>query len=179
MRSLPISVALLALVASGARADDRSARHLERLDVQSPAFAAGGDIPREYTCDGLDRAPPLVWSHAPRDTRSVAILVEDLDAPQGTLTLWLVTGIAPQIHSLAVGGLLPDGALVAEDDLGKAGWFGPCPSSGTHHYAFHVYALDTALDRAMSRADFERFIDVHALASGDLVAVYRRYAHGQ
>jgi Raf kinase inhibitor-like YbhB/YbcL family protein len=174
------TLALTMLAVNSARADDH---HDDRtlvahIDVRSPAFSAGGEIPRVYTCDGAEQSPPLGWSRVPRDTRSIAILVEDLDTPNGPTMQWLVTGLPPDARSVPADRGLPDNAFAAEHSEGEVGWLGPCPASGIHHYAFHIYALDVPLSRAMSRADFQSVIDRHAIASGLLIGVYRRDSRG-
>ena len=131
------------------------------LTVTSSAFQANQAIPSEYTCDGGAKTPPLSWSGVPSDAKSVAILVEDPDAPKGTFTHWIVTNIPPSQTSLANG---------AEGTRYTA----PCPPSGTHHYHFRVYALDKTLAHPASRADFMKQIKGHVLAQGDLVGTYSK-----
>lgn len=143
------------------------------LNVTSNAFAANQTIPVEYTCDGSETSPPLSWSNVPKGTKSVAILVEDPDAPSGTFTHWLVTGIPPTTTALPAGAL-PAGASVATNDTGKAGYAGPCPPSGRHHYHFKVYALDTTLPKPRTKAEFLSAIKGHVLDQGELVATYQR-----
>jgi Raf kinase inhibitor-like YbhB/YbcL family protein len=176
---MSMSLAVVAVAGASARADepargDRAATRVAPIDVRSPAFSNGGEIPRTYTCDGAELHPPLAWSQVPRDTRSIAILVEDLEGPNGPTMNWLVTGISPQARQLPADAELPTGAFPAIDSEGSTGWLGPCPESGRHHFAFHVYALDIPLSRAMSRADFQSVIDHHAIATGEIVGVYER-----
>jgi hypothetical protein len=83
-----------------------------RLTVTSSAFPNGEAIPPEYTCDGTQKPPPLAWSSVPPRARSIAIFVDDLDAPRGTFTHWLVSGIPPTTTSLSAGAL-PRGAVAA------------------------------------------------------------------
>ena len=143
------------------------------LDVTSTAFEADGPIPSKYTCDGYGVSPPLEWSDVPDNTESIAILVDDPDA-SGFLH-WLVTDLPPQIRHLEEGGVLPREAWVGESDAGTASYYGPCPAHGRHHYRFHVYALDTKIDRRPeSRDDFLRAIEGHVIDEGELVAAYER-----
>ena len=127
-------------------------------------------------------SPPLAWSTPPKQTETIAILVDDPDAPYRIFTHWLVTDIPPSLTSLDEGAAMPRDSSVTENDAGNASYYGPCPPSGTHHYHFHVYALDTALGRQENREDFLSAIDGHVLAEGELVApVYeraRRRDHG-
>jgi Raf kinase inhibitor-like YbhB/YbcL family protein len=145
------------------------------LDVSSPAFERDGTIPTKYTCDGYGVSPPLEWSSVPAHTKSVAILVDDPDAADQPFLHWLVTDLPPTIRRLEEGGALPREARVGESDAGTASYYGPCPSRGRHHYRFHVYALDTTLDRRpANREDFLRAIEGHVLDEGELVGEYQR-----
>lgn len=166
------SLTLLLLVAAPAVAHADQPKG--SLEVTSTAFTANGDIPMQYTCDGNDSPPPLMWSDVPAGTKSVAIVVEDPDAPKGTFTHWIVTGIAPDIHTLAAGTMPPQGSAVAlKNDKGKVGYSGPCPASGKHHYVFKVYALDAAV-AAPTKAALERAMQGHILAEGELVGMYEK-----
>jgi Raf kinase inhibitor-like YbhB/YbcL family protein len=144
------------------------------LTVTSSAFKANEAIPSEYTCDGAEKSPPLSWSNVPAGAKSIAILVDDPDAPMGTFTHWIVTNIPPSETSLSAAGSLPQGATSAKNDKGASGYAGPCPPSGKHHYHFHVYALDTTIAKPSGRAAFLKAIDGHVLADGELVATYER-----
>jgi len=147
-----------------------------KLTVTSTAFSAHQPIPPEYTCDGAQASPPLAWSAVPDKTRSVAILVEDPDAPGGAFTHWLVTGLAPEIQQLTVGAALPAGAAVAKNGKGETGYVGPCPPDGQHRYHFHVYALETTIPAPGSKDDFLASIKGHVLAQGELIATYKKVA---
>ncbi|NVB84318.1 MAG: YbhB/YbcL family Raf kinase inhibitor-like protein [Kofleriaceae bacterium] len=145
------------------------------LEVTSPAFQPDGSIPSKYTCDGDGISPPLNWSHVPDRTRSVAILVDDPDAPNGPFTHWLVTDIPPDVDHLFEGGAVPHEAFVAESDAGTASYYGPCPVGGKHRYRFHVYALDMPFARRPdNREDFLSTIEGHVLDEGELIAQYKR-----
>jgi Raf kinase inhibitor-like YbhB/YbcL family protein len=146
------------------------------LTVTSSAFSANGAIPTEYTCDGSETSPPLAWSGVPSGARSVAILVEDPDAPKGTFMHWLVTDIPSATTSLDKGASLPDGAMAAKNDKGNTGYAGPCPPTGQHHYHFRVYALDKTLGKITTRAGFQSAIKGHVLAQGELVGTYQKQA---
>jgi Raf kinase inhibitor-like YbhB/YbcL family protein len=144
------------------------------LTVTSTSFKANEAIPSEYTCDGSQKSPQLSWSGVPSDAQSVAILVDDPDAPKGTFTHWIVTNIPPSESMLSENGALPQGAVAAKNDKGATGYAGPCPPSGTHHYHFRVYALDKTLAQPASRAAFEKAIKGHVLAQGELVGTYTK-----
>ncbi len=146
------------------------------LKVTSSAFSGNQAIPVEYTCDGAQKSPPLAWSNVPKQTRALAILAEDPDAPTGAFTHWLVTGIPPTTAALPAGGTLPEGAMAARNGKGDTGYTGPCPASGRHRYFFHVYALDTTVPAPGSKDDFLASIDNHILAQGQLIGVYQKPA---
>jgi Raf kinase inhibitor-like YbhB/YbcL family protein len=147
-----------------------------QLEVTSSAFRANEPIPSEYTCDGSSATPPLTWSQVPKDTKSVAIFVEDIDAPRGAFTHWLITGISPLTTQLASGGGLPAGAVAAKNSKGEAGYTAPCPPSGKHRYYFHVFALDTNIGAPATKLDFLTAIKGHVLADGQLMGTYQKPA---
>jgi Raf kinase inhibitor-like YbhB/YbcL family protein len=145
-----------------------------RLDVTSTAFDDNREIPGDVTCDGAGLSPPLAWSKVPAATKSIAILVDDPDAPKGAFTNWLVTNIPPTTTSLDEG-VLPAGASVSLNDHGDPGFAPLCPLVGAHHFQFRVYALDTVLPDRLTRHDFIMAITDHILATGQLVGTYQRH----
>src|SRR5256885_16856470 len=102
-------------------------RAIAPLTITSSAFKANETIPSEYTCDGAEKSPPLAWSNVPASAKSIAILVDDPDAPKGTFTHWIVTNIPPSETSLSAAGSLPQGATAGKNAKGAAGTRGPCP----------------------------------------------------
>jgi len=144
------------------------------LEVTSTAFKNNGAIPADYTCEGTGTAPPLTWSRVPAAAKSIAILVDDPDAPNGTFTHWLVTGIPPTTTSLATGGSLPAGAMASKNGKGETGYTAPCPPTGRHRYRFDVFALDIATPHAQTRADFLAEINGHIVAKGELTGTYQK-----
>ena len=183
MRIPVLSLLLLAVVPGSVLADIGSpprtalpARAKRSLTVTSSAFRANEVIPPEYTCDGTHVAPPLSWSAVPKGARSVAIFVEDPDATAGAFTHWLITGIPPTTRSIPVGGALPEGAVAGKNGKGDAGYTGPCPPSGRHHYHFHVYALEMTIPAPGSKSEFLAAIEGHILADGELIGTYRKVA---
>ena len=123
------------------------------LALQSPAFSAGGDIPVLHTCDGRDVSPPLAWHGVPAAARSLALVVDDPDAPdpaapQTTWVHWVLYDIPPQATGLGQGvasNELPAGTRQGRNDWGRTGYGGPCPPTGRHRYFHKLYALDTVL----------------------------------
>jgi Raf kinase inhibitor-like YbhB/YbcL family protein len=114
--------------------------------LTSPAFADNTPIPTEYSCKGRNVPPPLRWENVPAGTQSLALVVDDPDAPAGLYVHWVVTGI-PSTTTEIGEGALPGGASVSPNSSGKAEYFGPCPPAGTgvHHYRFQLYALSKPL----------------------------------
>lgn len=107
--------------------------------LTTSAFAAGGEIPARYTCDGQDVSPPLAWAGAPAGTAAFALIVDDPDA--GGFVHWVVAPIPAVATSLPEG--VPPGGPPPQgrNGFGRIGWGGPCPPAGTHHYVFQLVAL--------------------------------------
>jgi len=150
------------------------------MELKSPAFAQGAPIPPEHTCDGKDVSPPLSFTGTVPGTRSLALIVDDPDAPMGTWVHWVAWNIPAGAQSLP--GNLPkkdtlqDGIRQGFNDFHRAGYGGPCPPSGTHRYFFRLYALDTTLDlpATTTRKDLDRAIRGHVLAQAELLGTYSR-----
>ena len=147
---------------------------LMAFTLRSSAFEDGEMIPRQFTCDGNDFAPPLAWSDAPEGTRSFALVMEDPDAPHGTFTHWLLYDIPATTTELRehVGG------KALRNSFGRAEYGGPCPPAGDgpHRYVFTLYALDvSALDmHGRTRQALERSLHVHTLVTARLMGRYER-----
>jgi len=151
------------------------------LELTSTAFAAGTSIPVKYTCDGENISPPLAWGEPPPQTRSLALIVDDPDAPIGVFTHWVIFNIPPHIRSLAEAlpaqERLENGAVQGKNGFGKLGYAGPCPPRGSpHHYRFTIYALDAVLDLkpGASKKDLLKAMEEHILAQGQLIGIYQR-----
>jgi hypothetical protein len=152
--------------------------------LTSPAFAEGGEIPRDHTCDGSDVSPALEWNGAPPSTRSFALIVDDPDAPdpRAPRTIWVhwvVYDIPASVSGLEGGAnadSLPRGARMGMNDWKRATWSGPCPPVGRHRYFFKLYALDVArlsLD-APDKHRLETAMEGHVLARAQLMGTYQR-----
>ncbi len=145
------------------------------MELTTSAFEAQGRIPARYTCEGEDVSPPLSWTSPPPGTRSLALIVEDPDAPGRTFTHWLAWGIDPARGSLGEGERAP---REGRNDFGAPGWRGPCPplGHGPHRYVFRLLALDAELDlpAGAGRPQLERALEGHVLAEATLVGVYER-----
>jgi Raf kinase inhibitor-like YbhB/YbcL family protein len=142
------------------------------LIVNSVAFSAGGHIPAKYSCEGEDINPPLEITGFPEGTKTLAIIVEDPDAPRGTFDHWLVWNIPPNepIDENSARG------ISGRNGFGKTGYGGPCPPSGSHRYFFRVYALDTqlSLSAGSDKKALQDAMKDHILASGELMARYQK-----
>ena len=148
------------------------------LRVTSSAFSENETIPAKYTCDGQNVSPPLEWDGEPPDTKSLAVICDDPDAPSGTFTHWVLYDVPGGAHRLSEGsrGIGNEG----RNSFKQTGYGGPCPppKDGPHRYVFHFYALDVvSLGRpGLSREDVATAMRGHVLAEGQLTARYARYA---
>lgn len=153
------------------------------LTVTSPAFTQGGAIPGKYTCQGDDASPALQWSAPPAGTKSLALIVDDPDAPGGTWVHWVIYDIPAEAGELAESASkgkatefhLPTDALQGPTSFGRSDYGGPCPPSGTHRYFFRLYALDIALNRpGLDKAALLDAMKGHVLATGELMGTYKQ-----
>ena len=142
------------------------------LTVSSKASKSKAPIPRKYTCDGDDINPPLDVDGIPTEAKSLALIVEDPDAPSGTWLHWLVWNIPASRHIAE--NAIP--GLQGHNDFDKRSYGGPCPPSGTHRYFFKIYALDAVIDLpdGSSRNDIEDAMRDHIIAYGELEGTYKR-----
>jgi Raf kinase inhibitor-like YbhB/YbcL family protein len=154
------------------------------LTIESPAFAHGQPIPRAHTCDGDDRSPALRWSGVPEGARSLALIVQDPDAPDPAapkriFTHWVLHDIPPSSEGVpddVSRDDLPRGTREGVQDGGGTGWTGPCPPIGRHRYFFRLFALDITLGDlgTPSRAQLEAAMQGHVLGSAELMGTYER-----
>ncbi len=150
------------------------------IEVKSAAFQDGGMIPKRYTCDGQDISPPLAWSGLPADAKSIALIMDDPDAPMGTWVHWVLFNIPPGTKELTekVPGTpsLSNGAKHGMNSWPRLGYGGPCPPRGTHRYYFKLYALDAVLDlqSGATKAQLLKAIQGHVLAEGQVMGKYTR-----
>jgi Raf kinase inhibitor-like YbhB/YbcL family protein len=150
-------------------------RKMTKLSIASPAFSHNGMIPSKYTCDGADVNPPLSIGNIPEKSWSLALVVDDPDAPVGTWVHWVVWNIGPGTKVIPENSV-PKGALQGTNDFRKQSYGGPCPPSGTHRYFFKLYALDASLSlkSGATKAQLEEAIKGHVLAQAELIGLYRR-----
>ncbi len=156
------------------------------MDLNSTAFEQGGEMPQQSTCEGDDLAPPLRWSGVPERALSLALIVDDPDAPdpaapKTTWVHWVLFDIPPGATALPEGGQpLPDGTREGSNDWRRTGYGGPCPPVGRHRYFFKLYALDTLLPalNKPTKAELERAMQGHVLAQAQLVGTYQKQQAG-
>lgn len=154
------------------------------FELRSPAFLEGDEIPPRYTCEGADASPPLTWSGVPKGTRSLALIVEDPDAPdpaapQRTFVHWVVYDIPAGSSSLpddASREGLPAAAREGVNDYLNASWNGPCPPKGRHRYFFRMFALDSrvGLKGNLPAEDLRAAIEGHVLGRAELMGTYEK-----
>jgi Raf kinase inhibitor-like YbhB/YbcL family protein len=152
------------------------------LAITSSAFDSGGPIPPIYTCDGNDMSPPLAWSGVPAGAMSLALIVDDPDAPdpaapQRTWVHWVLYNIAPDAGGLEQGARhLPAGAREGTNDWKRTGYGGPCPPIGRHRYFFKLYALDAMLPdlKEATKQHLEGAMAGHVLEQAELMGTYHR-----
>jgi len=158
------------------------------MKLTSSAFANEGKIPVLYTCDGGNIHPPLAIAGVPVGTKSLALIVDDPDAPSGTFTHWVIWNIHPDTAMIA-DGAVPEKSQEGTNSAGQVGFFPPCPPelrsgdcgracppSGQHRYFFTLYALDATLglDGKATKTDVEKAIAGHVIAQSLLVGMYGR-----
>jgi len=144
------------------------------MRLWSDDFKQGDAIPRSCTGDGEDMSPHLAWDGVPPETRSLALIIDDPDAPSGLWVHWLVCDIPPRVKAMARGEV-PAGARQVNNDFGTPHYGGPCPPSGTHRYFHRLFALDVArLDGATDKRSFYQLVERHKLAEVVLMGSYRR-----
>lgn len=153
---------------------------MKTFSVGSPAFVQGAMIPRNYTCDGTDSSPELSWSDIPSGATSLAIVVEDPDAPSGLWIHWVAYNI-PSTRTgmpkgVPVGESIPEGGRQGRNSWGNIGYRGPCPPPGTHRYFFRIFALDTMLDLQgePTREQLLKAMSGHIVGQCELMGRYSR-----
>jgi Raf kinase inhibitor-like YbhB/YbcL family protein len=187
-RRIALCVAILALILVGAllfiwrhgRADIAQGQTRGTLTVEASSFMSGSNIPTRFTCDGAGMSPEIHWPSPPAGTRSVAIVMDDPDAPFGFVH-WLVYDIPIKAHEITEGAssqaALPAGAVEGINSSSSIGYTGPCPPGAKpHHYVFRLYALDVPLDlpSGKNKEQLAAAVKDHVLAEGQLTGLYSR-----
>ncbi|WP_456401094.1 YbhB/YbcL family Raf kinase inhibitor-like protein [Persephonella sp.] len=153
---------------------------MDKIIVKSLTFSDGGEIPVDYTCDGMDISPEIFWDNIPDETKSFVLMMEDIDS-SSSVTHWIVYDIPSTLR------LLPenfpkipqiDGIKQGINDLGRIGYGGPCPPKGSvHRYAFNVYAVSVPsleLSTGATRKIVEEKMEGKILSKGILIGIYGR-----
>jgi Raf kinase inhibitor-like YbhB/YbcL family protein len=152
------------------------------MKLSSTEFVHQGEIPQRFTCEGEDVAPALTWSELPAGTRSLALIVDDPDAPdpaapKRTWVHWVLYDLPPTVSGLPEGGSpLPAGTREGVNDWKRTGYGGPCPPIGRHRYFFKLYALDAVLPdlQRPTKAQLEKAMQGHVLAQTELIGTYQK-----
>ncbi len=145
------------------------------ITITSTAFTEGEKIPKVYTCDDQNASPPLAWTGVPTNTISLALIMDDPDAPSGTWVHWVLFNLPGTLSGLEQG-KSGDGTE-GSNDFRKLGYGGPCPPRGSNHrYFIKLYALDARLDlkAGATKAQVENAMKGHILAQGQLMGRYGR-----
>lgn len=175
-----ISIFLLVLITGISSQQKQKEQKKMTIKLESSAFKESEMIPSQYTCDGKNISPPLKWSGVPENTKSIALIVDDPDAPMGVWVHWVIYNISPTINyldeNISYDKKLKNGAIQGINDFRKNGYGGPCPPSGTHRYYFKIYALDLILEENpnMTKQTLLDKMKNHILAEGQLMGKYKR-----
>ncbi|MFA7243900.1 MAG: YbhB/YbcL family Raf kinase inhibitor-like protein [Patescibacteria group bacterium] len=143
--------------------------------ITSPDFQEGEKIPEIYTCDGNDIAPDIIVDDVPDEAKSLALIMDDPDAPMHTWTHWIAWNIPPGTKKIKEG-MTPEGTIEGITSAGNAGYHGPCPTEGEHRYFFRFYALDTMLkiSEESDRHKVEQAMSGHIIETSDLMGLYEK-----
>jgi hypothetical protein len=148
---------------------------MSEFALESGAFQHAEPIPSRHTCEGEDLSPPLRWANVPDGTRSLALIVDDPDAPSGVFTHWIAWGLDPGSGGLGEGEAAPS---EGRNDFGTTGYRGPCPppGHGAHRYHVRLHALDAEPELASgaAKSELEQAIEGHVLTTAELVGTYER-----
>ncbi|MCM8827649.1 MAG: YbhB/YbcL family Raf kinase inhibitor-like protein [Candidatus Omnitrophica bacterium] len=143
------------------------------MQIRSPDFEHNGFIPKKFTCQGEDVNPTLIIEGIPQDTKSLALIVDDPDAPMGTWVHWVVFDIEPTFNKIEENSVPGKQGI---NDFGKKDYGGPCPPFGTHRYFFKVYALDRKLNlkEGITKKELEKAMQGHILDEAELIGLYKK-----
>jgi Raf kinase inhibitor-like YbhB/YbcL family protein len=154
------------------------------LTLTTSAFQQEGMIPDKYSKDGGNISPPLSWDGVPENTKSLALIVDDPDAPSGLFVHWLLYAIPPDVTSLdedrPAREILSNGIRQGRNGFGELGYGGPQPPSGTHRYFFHIFALDNVpdLQPGATREQLDEAMRGHVLEEAQLMGKYEHHEPG-
>lgn len=160
---------------------------MAQFKLSSPAFEQGAAIPKRCTCEGEDRSPPLAWSGVPHEARSLALIVDDPDAPDPkapkmTYVHWVLYNLPPHDGRIEAAAsdhhVLPPGTLQGRNGWNRTGYGGPCPPIGRHRYFWKLYALDTQLPdlHQPTKDQLLEAMEGHVVAHTELMGTYQKEA---
>jgi Raf kinase inhibitor-like YbhB/YbcL family protein len=141
--------------------------------LSSNDFKHESMIPSLFTCDDRDLSPHLAWEDVPEGTKSLALIMDDPDAPMGTWVHWLMCNIPPGVMEIPRD-TIPEGALQVKNDFGKVDYGGPCPPSGVHRYFFKLCALDVGILEGVTQSNFYEMVNDHKIGEAVLMGKYTR-----
>lgn len=179
MKLMALAIVIIA-VAAGAMAfvklSHKKPNMGATMEITSPAFSKDEPIPTEYTCIGQNINPPIEISGVPGEAKSVAMIVDDPDAPGGTFDHWVVWNISPDTTTIPRDWTPPAGVAVGANSSDEARYMGPCPPSGTHHYHFKVFALSSQLDlkEGSSASALVTAMNGHVVGHGELIGTFAK-----
>lgn len=176
MKKFLLGFIILLFFATGFAAPNNQTLGRAAMKISSPAFKANETIPTQFTCDGKDFNPSLVFSDLPTNAKSLALIVDDPDAPVGDWVHWLVWNIAPNTTKIDENST-PQNTVTGTNDFGKTQYGGPCPPAGSpHHYHFKLYALDSTLELPAdtNKAALLKAMQGHIIELSELVGLYQR-----
>ena len=158
-----------------------SAQGQAKMEIKSPAFQSGAEIPRQHACDGADASPRLVWEGAPAGAKAFALIADDPDAPVGTWVHWVLYDLPPTTsrlpEDLDKSQFVLGSAKQGLNDFRRLGYGGPCPPPGKpHRYFFKLYALDAMLDLqpGATKKDLLNAMEGHVVGEGQVMGTYQR-----
>lgn len=150
---------------------------MKSMKLTSNAFQHNGNIPEKYTCEGANVSPQLEISQVPENTKTLALIMDDPDAPAGTWDHWVLFNMPANTTSIPEG-TEPQG-IPGKNSWGKTGYGGPCPPDREHRYFFKLYALDAELDlhNGTAKSQLERSMQGHILTKTELIGKYNKKAN--
>lgn len=166
---------------------DHAGHSAMQLTLTSPAFSHLEEMPKRYTCEGLDVSPPFAWSGIPEETKSLVLIIDDPDAPDPkapkmTWVHWVLYNLPPTADGLpeaVAPDALPSGTEQGLNDWSKKSYGGPCPPIGRHRYFHKIYALNSILTglKSPSKSQVEQAMEGHVIAHAELVGTYEKNRH--
>lgn len=144
------------------------------MKLTSTAFSHNQSLPDKYSCKGAGINPPLTFNDIPVSAKSLVLTLTDPDAPIGTFIHWLIWNIDPKTSEIAENSIPPN-TIQGKNTTGSTSFIAPCPPSGTHHYIFTLYALDTVLSLPSStdKTGLDKAMEGHILDRAELIGLYK------